>query len=50
MLKSHANALMYLISNGVFNGKAKENAIVAKDKIQERHIATAEKASQKQFC
>ena len=32
----HANVVMYLISNGVFIGKAEENAIVASDHIQKK--------------
>ena len=38
----HTNALMYLISNGVFIGRAKENVIEARDAIQKKQIATAE--------
>ena len=38
----HANALMYLISSGVFIDRAKENAIASRDAIQKKQIATAE--------
>ncbi len=36
----HLNALTYLISNGVFCGAAKEDALVAKDQLQESQIVT----------
>ena len=36
----HLNALTYVISNGVFCGAAKEDALVAKDQLQESQIVT----------
>ena len=45
----YANALMYLISNGVFIGRAKDNAIEARDAIQKKQIATAEVKKTKTF-
>ena len=45
----HANALMYLISNGVLIGRAKENAIEARDDIQKKQITTAEGNKTKTF-